>query len=304
MDNFKNKTVVFVGGTRGMGRRAAMQMAAQGADLILVGHNPERGAEAAAEALTAGASRAEFFQADLSVRDEVAKLAQRILAARPKIDVLINNAAGFPKTGARTSEGVDQGFALNFLAAYKLTRMLEPALVAGRARVINVTSMGHKMVKKVDLDLLMTPTGTLKPMDSYGIAKLAMVTFTYGLAKRLASKGVTANILDPFMVETEIGSQFDGPALQRWFMFTVLPKVFGTNQEKGALPYVELAGAPALEGVTGGYWVKGKKKDSSPLSHDEVLARRIDEAAEAWAFTAPASRSSARHPSAREAAHP
>jgi NAD(P)-dependent dehydrogenase (short-subunit alcohol dehydrogenase family) len=284
--DMNNKTVVFVGGTRGMGRKAAMKLAAQGADLILIGHNPERGAEAAAEARAAGASHAEFLCADLGQREEVAKVASRILSMRSKIHVLVNNAAAFFKTGTRTNEGVDQGFALNFLGAYKLTRMLEPALVAGRARVINVTSMGHKMVKQVNLDALMKPEGHVTSMDSYGIAKLAMVTFTYSLARRLESKGVTANILDPFMVETEIGEHFDGNPLQRWVMFKVMPALFGTTQEKGALPYVELASSPAFDGVTGGYWVKGKKKDSSPLSHDEALAGRIEVAAEAWAFGA------------------
>jgi NAD(P)-dependent dehydrogenase (short-subunit alcohol dehydrogenase family) len=284
-NNLNGKTVVLVGGTRGMGRRAAVEMAAMGAHLVLIGHDQARGASAAAECTAAGAASARFFRADLTQRSEVERVAAQVLAAYPRVHVLVNNAAAFRPTGARTPEGVDEGFAINFLAAYALTRRLEPALVAAKgARVINVTSMGHRMVKKVDLDLLLRPGKHLSVMDSYGVAKLAMVTFSYGLAKRLQSKGVTVNVLDPHMVETEIGAQFDGNAFQRWVMFTVLPALFGTTQDKAAQYYLHLAAASELEGVTGGYFVKTARKDSSPLSHDEVLARRIDEAAEAWAF--------------------
>jgi NAD(P)-dependent dehydrogenase (short-subunit alcohol dehydrogenase family) len=283
-NDMSGKTVVFSGGTRGMGRLAAIELAKLGADLILIGHDAGRGAEAVAAVREAGSRKAEFIQGDLGKKSEVERVAAKILSLRQRVHVLINNAAAFPGPGERTSEGVDQGYALNFLAPFLLTRLLEGALTAaGGARVINLTSMGHRMVKKMDLDKLMAPGPSVSVMDSYGCAKLAMVTWTYGLARRLESAGVTANILDPHMVETKIGESFPGNPIQRWVMFTAMPALFGVSMEKGALPYVHLAAAPELAATTGAYFVKLKRKDSSPLSHDEVLARRIDEAADAWA---------------------
>src|SRR5262249_19713278 len=126
-------------------------------------------------------------------------------------------------------EGVDRGFAQNFLGAFLLTRLL----ASTPARVINVGSSAHRLVKSVDVDALMRPSKDLSQMGSYQrgshqmlsyqVAKLAVTTWTYGLARRWAGRGVTANVLDPGLVKTEIGEQFEAPAPIRLMMNHVIP---------------------------------------------------------------------------------
>src|SRR5215469_14665966 len=157
--NMKGKTVLFTGASRGMGRFAAIELARRGAKILVVGHNAARGA-AAVEAIRATGSAAEFLRADMGDAAEVCALAEAVLARHGSIDVLIHSAGGMPPSGARTREGIDRGFAQNFLGAFLLTRLLEERLLASApARVIAVGSSTHRFVKNLDLVEFMHPVG-------------------------------------------------------------------------------------------------------------------------------------------------
>src|SRR5262245_33501661 len=155
--SMKGETVLFTGASRGMGRFAAIELARCGADLLVVGHNQARGA-AAVDAIRATGSSAEFLPADMGDAEDVCALAEAVLARHASIDVLIHSAGGMPPSGARTREGVDRGFAQNFLGAFLLTRLLEERLLASApTRVIAVGSSTHRFVKKLDLHEFMRP---------------------------------------------------------------------------------------------------------------------------------------------------
>jgi NAD(P)-dependent dehydrogenase (short-subunit alcohol dehydrogenase family) len=213
------------------------------------------------------------------------------------VHVLIHSAGGLLPADARTREGIDRGFAQNFLGAFLLTRLLEERLLASApARVIAVGSGAHRLLKSADVDALMRP-GTADPrmgsrqrgsyqMRSYQTAKLAVTTWTYGLARRWAGRSVTANVLDPGIVKGRSGSEhFEGPVPMRILMSHVIPFFVAAGMETGAKQYVRLAADPALASVSGRYFVSGKEKKqgSSPLTLDPGVQERIDDAAEEWA---------------------
>ena len=112
-------------------------------------------------------------------------LAAAVLARSGPVHVLIHSAGGLLPAAARTREGIDRGFAQNFLGAFLLTRLLEERLLASSpTRVIAVGSAAHKLLNSADLDALIRP-GTSDPrmgsrqrgryqMRSYQIAKLAV----------------------------------------------------------------------------------------------------------------------------------
>jgi NAD(P)-dependent dehydrogenase (short-subunit alcohol dehydrogenase family) len=294
--SMKGKTVLFTGASRGMGRCAAIELARLGAEVLIVGHNQARG-DAAAEAIRATGGSAQFLNADIGDAADVCALAAAVLARSGPVHVLIHSAGGLLPAGARTREGVDRGFAQNFLGAFLLTRLLEDRLLASApARVIAVGSSAHKLLKTADIDALMHP-GQADPrkgsnqrgryqMHSYQTAKLAMTTWTYGLARRWAGRGVTANLLDPGIVKGKSGSeQFEGPPLMGILMSHVIPFFAAAGMQRGSQQYVRLAADPTLATVSGRYFVKGeeKKQASSPLSLDPAIQQGIDDAAEAWA---------------------
>ena len=289
------KTVLFTGASRGMGRFAAIELARLGAQILLVGHHQARG-DAAAEAIRRTGGSAEFLRADMADAAKVCALAGAVLAQGP-VHVLIHSAGGLLPAAARTREGVDRGFAQNFLGAFLLTRLLEEGILASApARVIAVGSAAHRLLNSADVDALMHPA-TADPrmgsrqrgsyqMRSYQTAKLAVTTWTYGLARRWAGRSVTANVLDPGIVKGQSGSEhFEGPAPMRIMMSHVIPVFVAAGMEKGSKQYVRLAADPSLASVSGTYFVSGKesKHISSPLSLDPFVQQRIDDAAEAWA---------------------
>jgi NAD(P)-dependent dehydrogenase (short-subunit alcohol dehydrogenase family) len=82
-------------------------------------------------------------------------------------------------------------------------------------------------------------------MRSYQTAKLAVTTWTYGLARRWAGRGVTANLLDPGIVKGKSGSEhFEGPPLMRILMSRVIPFFVATGMQRGSQQYVRLAADP------------------------------------------------------------
>ena len=294
--SMKGKTVLFTGASRGMGRFAAIELARLRAEILVVGHNQARGA-AAVEAIRSTGGPAEFLRADIGDAAEVCALANAVLARNGSIEVLIHSAGGLAPSGARTGEGVDRSFAQNFLGAYLLTRLLAERLLASApARVIAVGSGAHKLLKSIDVDALIRP-GTAVPrmgsrqrgsyqMRSYQTAKLAVTTWIYGLARRWARRGITANVLDPGIVKGKSGSEhFEGPAPLGILMSHVIPFFVAAGMERGSEQYVRLAADPALVNVSGMYFVSGKEKKqgSSPLSLDPAVQKRINDAAEAWA---------------------
>jgi NAD(P)-dependent dehydrogenase (short-subunit alcohol dehydrogenase family) len=221
--SMEGKTVLFTGASRGMGRFAAIELARLGAEVLVVGHSQARGA-AAVEAIRSTGGSAQFLRADLGEAADVCALATAVLARSEPVDVLIHSAGGLLPADACTREGVDRGLAQNFLGAFLLTRLLEERLLASApARVIAVGSSAHKLLKTADIDAFMRP-GRAAPrkgssqrgryqMRSYQTAKLAVTTWIYGLARRWAGRGVTANLLDPGIVKGKSGSEhFEGPA--------------------------------------------------------------------------------------------
>ena len=90
------KTVLITGGTGGIGRATAIRLAAMGARVGITGRDLGRAQRAAAEIASESANGSvDVFVADLSSQAEVRRLADEVLAAYPRIDVLLNNVGGF-----------------------------------------------------------------------------------------------------------------------------------------------------------------------------------------------------------------
>jgi NAD(P)-dependent dehydrogenase (short-subunit alcohol dehydrogenase family) len=278
-----------------MGYFAALELGRRGAEILVVGHNDARGA-AAVEALRGVGAPADFLRADMGDASDVRTLADAVLGRGGSIDVLIHSAGGLAPSGARSREGVDRGYAQNFLGAYLLTRLLEERLLASApARVIAVGSSTHRMVRTFEVDDFMRPARDVSKkssyqrgayqMLSYQVAKTAVTAWTHSLARRWAGRGVTANVLDPAMVKSQLGENFEGPALLNFMMSRLVPFFRAVDPRHASEQYVRLAADSALANVSGMYFVSGKERPeaSSALSLDDAVQKRIVDAAEAWA---------------------
>ncbi len=268
----KGKICVITGATDGLGLEAAARLAALGARLVLVGRQRAKG-EAALAALRQRVPdvEARIHYADLSRRDEICRLVPELLAAAPRIDVLLNNAGAFIAQRGVTDDGLEQTFALNHMGYFRLTAALRDRLIASApARIVNVASEAHRNAT-VDFRDLQTMHG-YNGWKAYQRSKLANILFTRELARRLAGTGVTANCLHPGFVATSFGDNNRGI----WGLGIRLGKRFAAIPvERGAETPVYVATSPALDGVTGKYFDKCREREPSAAARNDADAARL-----------------------------
>jgi NAD(P)-dependent dehydrogenase (short-subunit alcohol dehydrogenase family) len=265
--------ILITGATRGIGRAAAVELAKQGHDLVLIGRDPAR-AQDMVEALK-GANekvRVEVMMCDLSSQADIRRLAGEIKQQHPAIDVLINNAGGMFVKRQLTVDKLEWTFAVNHLGYFLLTNLLADVITQ---RVVS-TSSGAHMNAKLDFDDLQFEKRSYSPMGfpAYMQSKLCNILFTRELARR--EKKFTANCYHPGFVHSHFGHE--GSKLLSFGL--ALTRPFQRSVEKGADTLVYLATSPEVSSVSGEYFFDRKIKKGSSDSRDESYAKKLWEISE------------------------
>jgi 3-oxoacyl-[acyl-carrier protein] reductase len=186
--DLSGRIALVTGGSRGIGRAACLGFARAGADVVVHYRSDRAEAEAVAAEIRTLGRRAETAQADVKHSDDV----KRMLAGVDELHVLFNNAGIYPPgtLESLTVEEWDAVFAVNARGPFLVTQAALPLLTAAdEARVINIgTIMAH-----------LGGPGNLH----YAAAKSSLIGLTRVLARELAPRGVTVNLIVPSMVGTE-----------------------------------------------------------------------------------------------------
>jgi NAD(P)-dependent dehydrogenase (short-subunit alcohol dehydrogenase family) len=228
------RTVIITGASSGIGREAARELAKGGADVAVVGRNPER-TQAVADEVGGTA-----FLADYDRLDDVRSLADRLLDRYPRIDALANNAGGLVSERGVTADGFERTLQSNHLAPFLLTRLLLPRLVS-TASTANL--MGHVRLD----DLNWSKRRWAGGWRQYGTTKIETVLFVRELAKRT---GLEAFSFHPGIVVTGFGS--DSRAMR---VANVLTNGnYGISASAGAVPLIQLAGPTTIAVESGTYF--------------------------------------------------
>jgi NAD(P)-dependent dehydrogenase (short-subunit alcohol dehydrogenase family) len=184
--DLEGKAALVTGATSGIGRAAAVQLAAQGATVIVHGRDVARGAAVVTEIENSGGS-ARFVGADLGEPAEALRLA----AEAGEVDILVNNAgfAWFGPTEKLAADTLIQLFAANVHAPYLLVSVLAPKMVArGHGVIINVASRAG---------IVGQPTTA-----AYGATKAALSSLARSWATEYGPAGVRVNAISPGPVYT------------------------------------------------------------------------------------------------------
>lgn len=267
-----NPVILITGANSGIGKSMATQLAARGARVVMVCRNPEKAeaAKAEIERAASGGGSVELLLGDLSSMDQVRHVAEAFRRDHDALDVLVNNAGLYLPNRQVTPDGFEYMFAVNHLAAFLLTRLLEEPLVKdGGGRVVTVSSGAH-MVGHLDFDDLQVERGFV-PMRQYGSTKLANILFTRELARRWGARGIVANCFHPGAVGT--GFAQDEPGVLGFL--TKLAKPLLKSPDKAAETGVHLAVDPEATRINGGYFIGRKPKKGSRESRDEATAARL-----------------------------
>jgi NAD(P)-dependent dehydrogenase (short-subunit alcohol dehydrogenase family) len=203
------------GASAGLGLETARALAAHGASVTMAVRDLTKGA-AAMEEVLAGAPGADVDLRPLDLADlsSVRRFADGFLEDHERLDVLIANAGIMACPHGTTVDGFELQFGTNHLGHFLLITRLLPALVAtGDARVVLLSSAGHRF-GDVDLD---DPGFEHQPYDpwvAYGRAKTANVLCAVGLDRRYRQQGVRAFAVHPGGIQTELGRHLTSETLQ------------------------------------------------------------------------------------------
>jgi NAD(P)-dependent dehydrogenase (short-subunit alcohol dehydrogenase family) len=271
-DNMIGKVCLVTGGTNGIGKATAQALAQMGATVVIVGRDAQKVAQVGKEIREAsGNQNVDWLLADLSSQQDIRRLVTEFKSKYSQLHVLINNAGGTFMTRQLSVDGIEMTFALNHLAYYLLTNLLLDTIKASTpARIINVSSDAHSG-GKIEFDNLQGER-SYSGIGPYGNSKLANILFTNELARRLEGTGVTVNALHPGLVSTGFGK--NNPGLIMKIMGVIIPLI-ARSPEKGAATSIYLVSSPAVQNITGKYFVDCKVIQPASQAIDMVVARKL-----------------------------
>jgi NAD(P)-dependent dehydrogenase (short-subunit alcohol dehydrogenase family) len=278
MNEQTGRTFIITGANTGIGKITALELAREGARVILACRSKEKTLPVIEEIRReTNNEQVEFVPLDLGDLASVRACANELLGRKIPIHGLINNAGVGGHRGL-TKDGFEIQFGTNHLGHYLFTRLLLDRIIeSGPARIVNVSSQAHYNTKKIDWDAVRKKTRTVTAMREYSVSKLSNVLFTKELARRLEGTKVTTYAVHPGVVATDVWRRVPGPL--RWAI-----KRFMITPEEGARATLRCATAPELTGETGRYYdVGGKERKPSRLADDAALSAELWTRSAEWA---------------------
>lgn len=266
--NLPGQTIVFTGGTDGIGRVAVEMLYEMNANIVLLARNPKKAQHLIQELeLTKRQGTIDFEICDLSSMKSVKDCAGRILKKYDKIDVLVNCAGINATNKAVSKEGFEMNWAINYFGPYLLTNLLLTRLKeSAPARIVNVTT-NTDFLDKINFDDI-EKQSDFSTNDNYSASKLSLNMFSIDLAERLKDTGVTVNYLYPGYIKSNLLRHLKGGAKMMQFMMNIM----ASPTEVGADRIVRLAISSEYKEVTGVY--VAEDQIMPPHSEAQIVSKR------------------------------
>ncbi len=253
------KVVIITGSNSGLGLEEARVLSGKNAAVILAARNMEK-TEKAVQKIKKEFPFADVrpMQLDLADLGSVAAFSENFKASFSRLDILINNAGIMAPPQGKTINGFELQMGTNHLGHFALTgRLMDMIRSTKKSRIINVSSIAHKM-GKINFDDLHWEKRAYKKWDAYGDSKLANLYFTFALQKRLEKEKspVIAAAAHPGWTHTDLQRHsFFASTMNHFFAQTIpmgaLPTLYAATQTDvrsgdfiGASGFMEMRGYP------------------------------------------------------------
>lgn len=265
----KDKTVVITGANSGIGFQVALQLASQGAHIVMACRNPDK-AECAQQDILAKVPGAtvDIAKLDVSEPESIKGFAQHFASQFGSLDILINNAGIVAPNLSYNSAGCELHLATNFLGAFALTGLLLPLFNSnGHGRIVNVGSVAHRF-GKFDFSDMNWQNGKFNHWQAYARSKIAVAAFTLELQRRLQQhqRNTLSVGAHPGLAATDIGQKTGVTRVKtrfgQWYQDKMVAWIVA-NPAQAALSIVHAAVAEDVRGGSyygpdGWFEIKGK----------------------------------------------
>ena len=279
------RTILITGANSGIGYETARALTQRGAHVVLGCRTRNKADEAVARIDASNPSgTTEILEMDLADLDSVADAAARFASGHERLDVLINNAGLMATPKQLTAQGFEMQFGVNHLGHFALTgHLMEMLIASGPARVVSISSQGHRP-GKIHFDDINSEK-KYSPWPAYFQSKLANLLFIRELQRRLAlaDSEVIAVAAHPGVSNTNLGHETSGMlgSMMKWSR-PVFDRFVSQSAAMGSLPTLRAAVDASVEG--GDYFgpdgfgeQRGHpvKVDSSKRAKDDASASRL-----------------------------
>nr|XP_061804857.1 retinol dehydrogenase 11-like [Nerophis lumbriciformis] len=273
--DMSSKVCIVTGANTGIGRVTALELARQGAEVVMMCRSEEKTMPVLEEIVRETEAKVSFAQIDLGSLASVRAAAKRWLATDKPIHVLVNNAGLAGHQGV-TSDGFEMHFGVNHLGHFLLTKLLEPRIrTSTPARIVNVASTAHYRAKGIDYDAVQTKTASATGLHEYQVSKLANVMYSVELARRLEGSDINVYSLHPGVVASDVWRRVP------WPIRPIMKRFMITNEE-GAKTTIHCATSDEAAQETGLYYDSSTVKPPNPLVRDRTLTAELWEKSEAF----------------------
>lgn len=271
--DLSDKTIVFTGGTDGMGKAAVKNLAGRGATIMLLGRNREKTMAVVNELnKMAGKENTHYVPCDLASQKSIRDAADTILDKCPKIDVLINCAGMNAGERKITEDGYEMNWAVNHLGPFLLTNLLLDRIKeTSESKIVNLSSATESWTKMNFKDLQYNKDW--RAGRTYAQAKLATNIWTRRIAKELDGTGVTVNALNPGFIKTNLLNN----GLKGWrrAVGAVYMYISASKPEVGSDRILRVALSDEYENVSGKFIYEDKIKHPNPQALDDEIVEKV-----------------------------
>ncbi|MCG7338937.1 SDR family NAD(P)-dependent oxidoreductase [Staphylococcus sp. ACRSN] len=217
-----NKIAVITGGTSGVGKKTAIDLAKNNMTILLIGRNKEKGKQAKEEIIQlTGNTQVTFYSVDLTSKEDIDVFSNKLQSKIERVDILVNAAGAFLKKEEQTKNGYNKNFVVNYLGHFWLTESLLPLLKQSeQGRILTVGGL-PMLINRGKKNFPSFQQICSNQSNMIIEALTAKVLYTKALSRRLSETSVTVNIFHPgFVTDSNYASPHS-------FIGSLSYKIFG-----------------------------------------------------------------------------